>query len=107
MLHYGLPLSVLPSPPGIYPGLVPVVLVRVVQQLIIGRYGPLFPPPASGATCRAKRDVGFKLTLMMHPRSGQQWHNYVLQTVGDIHAYLVCPPPLSQSQSKSHRTSGS
>lgn len=38
--------SVLLSPPGVNPGLVSVVLVGVVQQLVIGRNGPLSPPLA-------------------------------------------------------------
>lgn len=37
-------------PPRVHPGLVPVVLIGVIQQLIIGRYDPLSPPPAGGAT---------------------------------------------------------
>lgn len=44
--------SVLLSPPGVNPGLVSVVLVGVVQQLVIGRNGPLSPPLACWAAYR-------------------------------------------------------
>ena len=40
--------QVLRSPSGVHPGLVPVVLLRVVEQLLIGRNGPLSPLPACG-----------------------------------------------------------
>lgn len=41
--------SLSPSPSGIHPCLVPVVLIGVVQQLVIGWFGSLFPPSAGGA----------------------------------------------------------
>ena len=46
---------VLPSSPGVHPGLVSVVLVGVIQQLVIGQYDPPSPPLACGAACGGNR----------------------------------------------------
>lgn len=44
--------SALLSPFCIHPGLVSVVLIRVIQQLIVSRYSPSSLPLASRAACR-------------------------------------------------------
>lgn len=49
-----------PPPPGVHPGLVPVVLVRVVQQLVVAFYDPLFLPAARRAPCKRNAGLGYR-----------------------------------------------
>lgn len=80
-----------PPPPGVHPSLVPVILVRVIQQLVVALYDPLSLPAARGAPCRQHILV-------------------TMETCEDIrrkvHAHLARPLPPSLSQSTPHRTAG-
>lgn len=65
-----IPSEFLLSPPGVHPGLVPVILIRVIQQFVISRYDPLSLPPACGAACTGSRQIqqkwlGYRFSAMM------------------------------------------